>query len=121
MDFCLKVGTEIETLFRILLNHKQFNQAENIEKLRNNQNITTYIEVIEPINNISNYSLVINQIDAIISPYEDFKNSQAPEWFRIYSKHKYNKLELVERWNMKHSLYALSGLAILVVNHPMIW
>ncbi len=121
MDFCIKVGTEIETLFRILLNHKQFDSVLNIENLRKKQNITAYIKVIEPTYNLSNYRLIVNLIDTVISPYEDFENSKAPEWFRIYSLHKHNKIELVERWNMKHSLYALGGLAILVVNHPWIW
>lgn len=31
---------------------------------------------------------------------------------------KHNKIELLEKWNLKHSLFALGCLLILVINHP---
>jgi len=43
MDFCLKVGTEIETLFRELLNDKKFDSEPDIKKSRADQNINVYI------------------------------------------------------------------------------
>jgi len=46
MDFCLKVGTEIETLFREMLNDKKFDSYPGITKKRNNQNIDVYKEII---------------------------------------------------------------------------
>lgn len=37
MTFCLKLGTEIETLFREILNDKKFDSVPDIEKSRTNQ------------------------------------------------------------------------------------
>ena len=47
MDFCLKVGTEIETLFREILNDKKFDSYPAIAIKRNNQNIDVYKKIIE--------------------------------------------------------------------------
>ena len=121
MDFCLKVGTEVETLFGIILESPEFDSEPDITKYRKrkNQNIQVYIDLIEPKYNLSDYKLTINPINRNIQPFTDFKRSKAPQWFQIYSRHKHNKIELIERWNLKHSLFSLGGLLILVVNIPL--
>jgi len=43
MDFCLKVSTEIETLFRILIYDKKFDSIPNIEK-KGNIRVLVYIK-----------------------------------------------------------------------------
>jgi len=117
MDFGLKVGTEVETLFREILNSKRFDSLPSIEKKRREQNIDIYREVIEPIYKLSEYRLLVNSIDKIILPFEEF-NLRKPEWFGIYSEHKHNKIQLIKLWNLKHSLFSLGCLLILVINHP---
>ena len=37
MDFCLKVGTEVETLFREILESRRFDSVNNIAEKRKNQ------------------------------------------------------------------------------------
>jgi len=120
MDFCLKVGTEVETLFREILNNRRFDSVNNIDEKRKNQNIDVYREVIEPVYRLKEYILLVNFIDKEIQPFEKFHLRENPEWFRIYSKYKHNKIRLIEKWNLKHSLFSLGCLLILVINHPSI-
>lgn len=120
MDFCLKVGTEVETLFREILESEKFDSVDNITDKRNNQNINVYREVIEPVYQLKDYKLLVNIIDKEIQPFESFNLEESPEWFKIYSKYKHNKIELIEKWNLRHSLYSLGCLLILVINHPSI-
>ncbi len=118
MDFCIKVGTEIETIFRIIIKSSDFNDVEDIDNKRQNQNINIYRELIEPIYQISTRQLRINHIDRIIKPFRVFSRGENPEWFQIYSSQKHNKLILIEQWNIKHSLCALGGLLVLIERHP---
>ncbi|MDH5690149.1 MAG: hypothetical protein OEY81_01810 [Candidatus Bathyarchaeota archaeon] len=120
MDFCLKVGTEVETLFREILNGRRFDSVSNIDEKRENQNIDVYREVIEPVYQLKEYILLVNFIDKEIQPFEKFDLRGNPEWFGIYSKYKHNKIRLIEKWNLKHSLFSLGCLLILVINHPSI-
>jgi len=117
MDFCLKVGTEVETLFRQILKSSRFDSLPNISKKRSKQNIHVYKEVIEPVYKLSEYRLLVNLIDIEITPFENF-DTQTPEWFKIYSPGKHNKTELLGKWNLRHSIYSLGCLLILVINHP---
>ena len=117
MDFCLKVGTEVETLFRLMLENSKFDGVTDISTKRNNQNIRVYREVIDSEYDLKDYKLKIKLIKKKIFPFENFDTS-TPEWFRIYSRHKHNKIELLNQWNLKLSLYALGSLLILVINHP---
>ena len=119
MDFCLKIGTEIETLFREMLNDKKFDSYPDIAKNRNNQNINVYKKIIEPKYELRKYSLFVKPIRDEIFPFINF-DSQTPEWFKIYSKSKHNKLELLNKWNMLYSLYSLGALLLLVINHPSV-
>lgn len=86
MDFCLKVGTEVETLFREILAYKKFDSVRNIAEKRKNQNINVYREVIEPEFRLRDYKLFVNLIDKEIQPFENFDLTGHPEWFGIYSK-----------------------------------
>ena len=117
MDFCLKVGTEVETLFRLILDNSKFDEIDCIGNNRNHQNIDIYREIIEPKYQFSEIKLHVNPIKIEIKPFEDF-HTKKPEWFGIYSKYKHNKIQLIDKWNLKHSLYALGCLLILVLNHP---
>ena len=117
MDFCLKVGTEVETLFRVILESKKFDSVNGIAEKRQNQCMNVYREVIEPKYRLSEYKLFVNLINKEIQPFENF-GSKPPEWFRIYSRDKHNKLKLIGKWNLKHSLFSLGGLLILTINHP---
>lgn len=117
MDFCLKIGTEIETLFRIILETNTFDQISNIDTKRKNQSIKVYQKIIEPHYNLRNYRLFVNSIHKVIYPFEKF-NSKVPNWFRVYSKHKHNKIELIKRWNLKYALFSLGALLVLIFNHP---
>jgi len=117
MDFCLRVGTEVETLFRVILESGRFDSVNGITAKRKKQTIDVYREVIEPIYRLGEYKLFVNLIDKEMQPFENFR-SEPPEWFRIYSKHKHNKIKLIRKWNLKHSLFSLGGLLILVINHP---
>lgn len=119
MDFCLKVGTEVETIFREILESKRFDSVNDITDKRKNQNIDIYREVIEPVYQLKSYKLLVNFIDKEIEPFENF-HLGTPEWFGIYSKYKHNKIELIEKWNLKHSLFSLGCLLILIINHPSI-
>ena len=118
MDFCLKVGTEVETLLRYILESNRFDLVDNIEIKRKNQNINVYREVIEPVYKLNDYKLLVDTIDKEIRPFENFQSERYPEWFGIYSKYKHNKIELIEKWNLKHSIFSLGCLLILVINHP---
>lgn len=117
MDFCIKVGTEVETLFSVILKDKKFDSVNDIAEKREKQNIYVYREVIEPKYELSKYKLFVNLIKIEIQPFENFV-SKAPEWFRIYSRYKHNKLKLIGKWNLMHSLLSLGSLLILVINHP---
>ncbi|HEC39869.1 MAG TPA: hypothetical protein ENI29_16650 [bacterium] len=119
MDFCLKVGTEIETLFREILNDKKFDSEHDIAIKRNNQNIDVYKKIIEPKYELRRYSLFVKPIKVEIFPFIKFE-SKTPEWFKIYSKDKHNKLNLIQNWNMMHSLFSLGALLLLVINHPSV-
>ena len=117
MDFCLKVGTEVETLFGEILESRRFDSVNNIAKKRKKQDIEVYREVIEPKYQLSEYKVLVNYIKKEIQPFENFAKGN-PEWFKIYSKYKHNKLELRKKWNLKHSLFSLGCLLILTINHP---
>ena len=119
MDFCLKIGTEVETLFREILESEKFNSINDITKKRENQNIEIYRKVIEPKYQLSEYKIFVSLIDKEIKPFENFL-LESPDWFRIYSKYKHNKIELIKKWNLKHSLFSLGCLLLLVINHPSI-
>lgn len=114
MDFCLKVGSEVETLFKILLSSKKFDKTR---KSGDDKSIDRYRPLLEQKYKLSDYTLGVIPLLRIIKPFESF-DTKTPEWFRIYSKSKHNKIELIEQWNLKHSLYALGCLFLLVLNHP---
>ncbi len=69
MDFCLRVGSEIETIFRIILNQNIFNSIENIAHSREIQSINIYQQIIEPKYALSQYILKVNLIDVSIKPF----------------------------------------------------
>jgi hypothetical protein len=117
MDFCLKVGTEIETVFRILLDDSKFDSVYDIGKMRKNQNINVYQTVIGPKYRLSDYKLFVNHIKKEIQPFEKF-DSEVPEWFKIYSKYKHDNLNLIKKWNLRYALFSLGALLILITNHP---
>ena len=117
MDFCLKVNTEIETLFRILLNSNKFDSIHDIQKKRAHQNIKVYQTEIESKYKFRNFKLFVNHIKKEIVPFEKF-DQNIPPWFRFYSKYKHDKLILIKRWNLKYALLSLGALLILVTNHP---
>ena len=119
MDFCLKIGTEVETLFREILESERFNSVNDITKKREKQNIDIYRKGIEPKYQLSEYKIFVSLIDKEIKPFENFL-LESPDWFRIYSKYKHNKIELIKKWNLKHSLFSLGCLLLLVINHPSI-
>lgn len=114
MDFCLKVGSEVETLFKILLFSEKF---EGIRKKGDHTSIDRYLPLIEEKYHLREYELLVIPIKKTIKPFESF-DEKKPEWFGIYSKSKHNKIDLIEKWNLKHSLYALGCLFLLVINHP---
>ena len=62
MDFCLKVGTEIETLFRIIISDNKFDSIPNIDKNRKHQSISVYQKEIEPKYKLSESKLFVNHI-----------------------------------------------------------
>lgn len=117
MDFCIKIGTEIETLFRQILEDKKFDSLPDISNKRKDQNISVYRDVIEPLYRLKDYSLFVKPIRVKIFPFLNFDRN-TPEWFKIYSKYKHNKLKLLEKWNLIHSLNSLGALLLLVLNHP---
>jgi hypothetical protein len=117
MDFCLKVCTEIETIFRLMLKSNRFDSIPNIGKKRRNQNIKVYREIISPEYRLEDYKLYVKHIKREIHPFEDF-DTETPEWFSLYSKNKHNKLELIKFWNLKHALFALGCLRLSTINHP---
>lgn len=117
MDFCLKVCTEIETIFRVILDSPRFDGVPDINNKRKHQNINVYRELIGQVYNLTDYKLNVRHIDLDFYPFDKF-DIQTPNWFRFYSKHKHNKLELIKRWNLKFALYALGCLRLLILNHP---
>ncbi len=117
MDFCLKVGTEIETLFRIFLEDKKFDSIPNINSMRENQSINIYRKMVKLKYQFSSYELYVHSIKKIIIPFENFDLNN-PKWFQLYSRYKHNKIKLLEYWNLKHCLYSLGCLLLLVINHP---
>ncbi len=61
--------------------------------------------------------MYINPIEKQIIPFEKF-DIESPEWFKIYSRYKHDKINLLKYWNLKHCLYSLGCLLLLVINHP---
>lgn len=118
MDFCIKIGTEVETLFREILNGQQFDGTADIVAKRKRQSIDVYREIIEPTYQFSSNKLFISSIKKEITPFENFSESGYPMWFSVYSKYKHDKLELINLWTLEHSLFALGCLLLLVINHP---
>jgi len=118
MDFCLKVGTEVETLFREILDSNRFDTVENIDKKRKNQKISVYREIIEPEYRLREGKLLVKYINKEIMPFEKFNVESYPAWFSIYSKYKHSKVELLKKWGLKHGLFSLGGLLMLLINHP---
>lgn len=114
MDFCLKIGSEIETICKIILLDQKFNGTR---KKGDETSIKKYRPLIEQKYHLSKYVLLVIPINKTIKPFESF-DTKTPEWFRIYSKSKHDKLDLIEKWNLKHSLFALGSLFLLVMNHP---
>lgn len=117
MDFCLKVGTEIETLFRLLLEDKKFDNIKDIENKRKSQNMDIYREVVGKKYKLHEYKLRVHHIKKEIYPFENF-DKKNPDWFRCYSKHKHDKIKLIKIWNLKYALFSLGCLLLLVINHP---
>jgi hypothetical protein len=89
----------------------------DIRKNDDHKSIKNYRSLIEDKYHLSNYELVVIPINRKIRPFEDF-NNKTPEWFKIYSGSKHDKLKLINEWNLKHSLFALGCLLLLVINHP---
>ena len=117
MDFSLKVCSEIETLFKIILKDDTFNSIPNIEEIRNNQNINGYRETIGKKLHLYESKLFVKSIKISIKPFENFDESN-PEWFRTYSKYKHDKTVLIKKWNMKYALLSLGALITLVALYP---
>lgn len=65
--------------------------------------------------------IIVNPIKKKIKPFKWIENENGTitlEWFKIYSEYKHDKLYLIDKWNLKHSLNALGCLFLLVINHP---
>ena len=118
MDFCLHVCSEVETIFRCILEWDRFNDQPDIETKRANQNMNIYREIIGKLLNFEEKEVVITNINQLLRPFEEFNSNRNPKWFRKYSKYKHNKLKLIEKWNLLHALKALGAMYILIVNHP---
>ena len=118
MDFCLKVGTEIETLFKIILESNKFDLYIDIKKKRKNQNISIYLEIFEPKYQLSKRKILVNSIKKDIYPFEKLTDTPTPKWFKCYSKNKHDKIALIKEWNLEYSLLALGALLLLILLHP---
>lgn len=117
LDFSFKVCREIETIFRLILEDKSFDDKVDIAKARKNQNIEIYRKFIEPEYKFHEYKLTVMEIQKEIIPFENF-NNDSPGWFKKYSKYKHNTLKLINMWDLKATLYSLAALGLLVLNHP---
>ena len=128
-SICLTPGSDLTSFpiklsilarFGAIILSNKFDGEQGIEKNRDNQNINVYSDVLNGFYNFHEYELTISFLDTQISPFLEFSQDNIPDWFSIYSKEKHNKIKLIEAWNLKHSLHALGGLLVLVVNHPSV-
>lgn len=113
-DFGLECATWLETLMTELLNDPRVDSYPDIEKLRRNPNIDAYRMVFtEKLGfAIGGWRLKVGGDE--IWPFKSWGSGENPEWFRIYSKYKHNRIALAEKWTIKHTLMVFIAITILI-------
>lgn len=113
-NFSLDCGTWLETLMTELLNDYRADEYPNIEKLRKNPNINAYREVFTNKFGfaIGGWSLKVGGDE--IWPFKSWGSGKNPEWFRIYSKFKHDRIAFAEKWTMKHAINMFIAITMLI-------
>ena len=114
-EFGLDCATWLETLMTELLNDPRLDSFPGIEKLRSNPNIHAYRETFTKKFGFAKGGWKLKGFDGEeIWPFQSWEFDENPEWFRIYSKEKHDRIALEAKWTMKHSLMAFTALTIVL-------
>ncbi len=124
MDFGLKIGTEVETLFRVLLNSDRYDHYEDVDEYRAEegrhyrQTMRVYREIVGEELGLATVTVRDTMIGSTTTPFAAFAKKKSPHWLKTYSRLKHDKLRLIDEWTLLDAFHALGGLLILIVNHP---
>ena len=75
------------------------------------------MNILLKFHNNKNHKLDLKDLNFSIRPFDNIYKC-SPEWYGVYSKYKHNLLLLEEKVNLKHLLFSLGALYILIVFHP---
>jgi len=117
-DCLIRICGEIETLLKIYCHSPKFEGEGDAEKAKRGENIGDMKPFCKNVIGLPYRSVYFRDLEDRVNPFLEFNDGKLPEWFKIYSRDKHNKLKLVENVNMKHLLYSLAGLYLLLCLHP---
>lgn len=118
-EFGLECGTWLETIMTELLHDPRVDSVSGIEKLRKNPGFKTYMKAFGERFGFAEggWRLKNSKCDDI-RPFESWEQDESPEWFRIYSRYKHDRVALASKWTMKHTVQMFTALTVVIQHWP---
>jgi hypothetical protein len=114
-DFGVSCLTWFEGLLRALASEERFKGAEGVEEARNIRKMQdAWVFCIKTLQWGNKGWPLLDTTEPIIRPFEDWKESSSPNWFRSYSGPKHRPLEMARTFTLKDALYSFVALYIVI-------
>ncbi|MCK4444532.1 MAG: hypothetical protein KAW09_08310, partial [Thermoplasmata archaeon] len=118
-EFGLECGTWLETIMTELLNDPRVDSVSGIEKLRKRPGFKAYMKAFTERFGLEKGGWRLKDSEADeIWPFESWKQDENPEWYRIYSRYKHDRIALASKWTMKQTVQIFTALTIVIQHWP---
>ncbi len=116
-DLLNNTGSVIDSFLKNAINSDQFDHIQNIEKMREDHNMTSYRRIFDNYYNIHDKGIFENKTLSKITPFSSWGNDKSPDWWKDYTDLKHDRFTNQKKATFKTTLEALGGLFLLNVIH----
>ena len=110
----LESASIIDSIFQILFPMRKVRRNKKGKKIE--PNIADFCRELEPILKLSQTSsLVLSSPPFVMTPFDNWSESNAPTWWHAYNNIKHNRIEHSQKASMVNTLNAMCGLQQLMV------
>jgi hypothetical protein len=113
-DIIQRCCTQIDTFFREWIMCSCFDEVDNIESYRRGKmDIERYRGFFEPNIHLSDFDILIRNLETPRKPFREFGTGQIPSWWSDHTKLKHDAFKNRNRATLENALGALSALFLL--------
>ena len=89
----------------------------NVNSTQKAENINDYKNILDAsFPKIKALNVFINRYGLTLTPWDNWKNNNSPDWWRSYNKVKHERNNYFQEANLKNALNAVAGLYLLLLH-----